>query len=78
MGKNLSSKCKEYKEILLAIIEELHLKAEVQPLTASEEDVVLGENELVTKLRRDEDFKWAQWAKIKRVQERGMTTNIFI
>jgi hypothetical protein len=50
MGKNLSSKCKEYKEILLAIIEELHLKAKVQPLTASERDAVLDENERVISL----------------------------
>jgi hypothetical protein len=48
-AKNLSGKYK--KEKLLAVIEELDLKAEINPLSASERDA----NERVNNLRRDEE-----------------------
>src|SRR6266498_1813939 len=76
-AKNLSGKYKKEKGRLLAIIDELDLKAETTPLSMSEREALKEANERVTKLRGDEESKWAQWAKIKHVQEGGQNTKYF-
>ena len=43
----------------------------------SEREALKEANERVTKLRRDEESKWAQQAKIKHVQEGGQNTKYF-
>ena len=70
-AKNLSGKYKKEKERLLAIIDKLDLKAETTLLSTSEREALKDANERVTKLRRDEEAKWAQRAKVKHVQEGG-------
>ena len=76
-AKNLSGKYKKEKERLLSIIDELDLKAENHPLNKDERDALKKANEDVTKLRRDEETKWAQRAKVKHVQKGGNNTKYF-
>ena len=76
-AKNLSGKYKKEKGKLLAIIDELDLKAETTPLSMSEREALKEANERVTKLRRDEESKWAQRAKVKHIQEGGQNTKYF-
>ena len=76
-AKNKSEKYKKEKERLLAIIDELDIKAESFPLYGSEKFMLKESNEKLNKLRRDEETKWAQRAKIKHVQEGGDNTKYF-
>ena len=76
-AKNLSGKYKKEKERLLAIIDELDVKVESNPLSMAERDALKDANDRVTKLRRDEETKWAQRAKVKHVQEGGNNTKYF-
>jgi hypothetical protein len=76
-AKNLSSIYKKENNRLLAIIEELDLKAETTPLSISQQKVLRDANEGINKLRRDEETKWAQRAKVKHVQEGGNNTKYF-
>jgi hypothetical protein len=73
----LSGKYKKEKERLLAIIDDLDLKAEVSPLSAAERNILRMANDDIAKLRRDEETKWAQRAKIKNVQQGGNNTKYF-
>ena len=68
-AKNLSGKYKKEKERLLSIIDDLDLKAENRPLSLHERGMLSDANERITKLRRDEETKWAQRAKVKHIQE---------
>jgi hypothetical protein len=65
---------KEKKECLLAIIDELDIKAETSPLKSSESGKLREANVKPLKLRREEEFKWAQRAKVKHV---GNNTKYF-
>ena len=76
-AKNLSGKYRKEKERLLAIIDELDLKAESVLRSVSEREKLKDANERITRLRRDEETKWAQRAKVKHIQEGGNNTKYF-
>jgi hypothetical protein len=76
-AKNLSGKYKLEKERLLKIIDYLDIKAETCPLSNDERDQLKLANDKLSKLRRDEETKWAQRAKVKFVQEGGNNTKYF-
>jgi hypothetical protein len=46
----------------------LDLKAETTPLSQAERASLKDANEKITKLRKDEEAKWAQRAKVKHIQ----------
>jgi hypothetical protein len=75
--KNLSGKYKLEKERLLEIIDFLDIKAETCPLFTVERDEIKLANDNWNKLRRSEETKWAQRAKVKYVQEGGNNTKYF-
>jgi hypothetical protein len=62
---------------LLSIIDSLDLKAEKQPLNVVEREALNKANDSIRKLRRDEETKWAQRAKVKHIQEGGIILDIF-
>ncbi|XP_024310192.1 uncharacterized protein LOC112268600 [Brachypodium distachyon] len=70
-AKNQSGLYKKERDRLLHIIDTLDVKAESSPLSATERDALRDANDFVSKLRRDEESKWAQRAKVKYVQEGG-------
>jgi exonuclease III len=70
-ARNESSVYKKEKERLLKIIDGLDLKAENIPLNSSERETLKEANEKIAMLRRDEESKWAQRAKVKHIQEGG-------
>jgi hypothetical protein len=76
-AKNLSGKYKKEKERLLNIIDFLDIQAESCPLNDVERAELRKANEQLNKLRRDEETKWAQRAKIKHIQEGGNNTKYF-
>jgi hypothetical protein len=76
-AKNRSGVYKKEKERLLSIIDELDIKAETTPLVALERDALRKANDGLAKLRREEEAKWAQRAKVKHVQEGGNNTRYF-
>jgi hypothetical protein len=61
---------------LIAIIDDLDIKAENVPLVASERDALKNVNAGLPKLRWVEEAKWAQRAKVKRMQG-GNNTKYF-
>jgi hypothetical protein len=64
-------------ERLSLIIDELDIQAESCPLNKSERDKLRDANDKLCKLRREEESKWAQRAKVKHVQEGGNNTKYF-
>jgi hypothetical protein len=76
-AKCLSGQYKKQKEKLLLLIDELDLKAEYIPLDNVERTKLRKANDDLTKLRRDEESKWAQRAKVKYIQEGGNNTKYF-
>jgi hypothetical protein len=76
-AKNQSGKYKQEKDRLLHIIDQLDLKAETNPLNSNEKEQLKKANESLNKLRRDEESKWAQRAKVKHIQEGGNNTRYF-
>jgi hypothetical protein len=75
--KNMSSVYKSEKVLLTSIIDTLDLKAESTLLSDDERLCLKNANEELAKLRRDEDSKWAQRAKVKHVQEGGNNIKYF-
>jgi hypothetical protein len=71
------SPLKKKKQLLLDVIDRCHIKAEMIPLTTSEGEEMKEANEQIAKLRRVEEIKWAQRAKVKHVQEGGNNTKYF-
>jgi hypothetical protein len=67
---------KKEKQLLLGIIDNLDIKAETIPLTTSEREKMREAQEEIATLRRDEETKWAQRAKVKHIQEGGNNTKI--
>jgi hypothetical protein len=65
------------EERLSLIIDELDIQAESCPLNKSERDKLRDANDKLCKLRREEELKWAQRAKVKHVQEGGNNTKYF-
>jgi hypothetical protein len=76
-AKNQSGKYKKEKERLLSIIDDLDIKAESTPLSTYEKKTLRDATDNLNKLRRDEETKWAQRAKVKHVQEGGNNTKYF-
>jgi hypothetical protein len=76
-AKNLSGFYKKEKCRLLELIDRLDLKAESTPLTTAERKEMREANDALAKLRRDEESKWAQPAKVKHIQEGGNNTKYF-
>ena len=76
-AKNQSGKYKKEKQRLLKLIDTLDIKAETISLTDTERVALREANDRLSKLRRDEDTKWAQRAKVKHVQEGGNNTKYF-
>ena len=59
------------------MIDELDIKAESVPLSVAERAAKKEAYDFLYKLRREEETKWAQCAKVKHIQEGGITRNIF-
>ena len=76
-AKNISGEYKKLKEKLLLLINELDIKAENMPLSAAEKKAKKEADEQMARLRRDEESKWAQRAKVKHIQEGGNNTRYF-
>jgi hypothetical protein len=76
-AKSLSGKYKMEKERLFSIIDSLDIKAENHPLNAAEREALKKANKIISKLRRDEETKWAQRAKVRHIQEGGNNTRYF-
>ena len=68
---------KRKKEKWLKIIDDLDVTAETTPLTEVERTTLREANDRICFLRRDEETKWAQRAKVKYIQEGGNNTKIF-
>jgi hypothetical protein len=73
-AKNLCGSYKTEKEHFLSIIDFLDCKAESAPLDEDERRALRSAQDAIAKLRRDEESKWAQRAKVKHVQEGGENT----
>jgi hypothetical protein len=76
-AKNQSGIYKKEKERLTFLIDELDLKAEVCPLSAAERAAKKEADECLANLRRDEETKWAQRAKVNIYKKVGIIQNIF-
>ena len=76
-AKNVSGNYKIEKERLLSIIDVLDCKAETALLDEAERRSLRNAQDAIAKLRRDEESKWAQRAKVKHVQEGGENTKYF-
>jgi hypothetical protein len=55
----------------------LILKQKLPPLSESERSLKKESDERLANLRRDEETKWAQRAKVKHIQEGGKNTKYF-
>jgi hypothetical protein len=62
---------------LLIIIDILERKAGITPLDEEERTAMRNAQDKVVKLRRQEESKWAQRAKVKYIQEGGDNTKYF-
>jgi hypothetical protein len=76
-AKNISGSYKIEKEHLLSVIDTLDCKAESTPLDEEERRSLRNAQDVIAKLRRHEETKWAQRAKVKHVQEGGENTKYF-
>jgi hypothetical protein len=65
-AKNISGKYKKEKDRLLSIIDKLDIQEETMPLSDSEREILRDSNFRISNLRRDEETKWAQRAKVKK------------
>jgi hypothetical protein len=76
-AKNQSGKYKKEKERLQNIIDHLDVKAETNILDTNEREELKKANDYLNNLRREEESKWAQRAKVKHIQEGGNNTKYF-
>ena len=76
-AKNMSGEYKKLKNKLCLLIDELDIKAETSPLSVAENAAKKEADAYLAQLRRDEESKWAQRAKVKHVQEGGNNTKYF-
>jgi hypothetical protein len=76
-ARNASGDYKKEKERLLNIIDSLDIKAEISPLSECERKEKKEADERIAFLRRNEESKWAQRAKVKYIQEGGDNTKYF-
>jgi hypothetical protein len=73
----LSGNYKKEKKCLQDIIDSLDIRAETLPLSESDRIMKKEVDERLASLRRDEETKWAQRAKVKYIQEEGDNTKYF-
>jgi hypothetical protein len=76
-ARNLSGNYKKEKKHLLDIINSLDIRAEMFPLSESGRILKKEADERLAGLKRDEEAKWAQCAKVKYIQEGGDNTKYF-
>ena len=76
-AKNKSGEYRKQKEKLLLLIDELDIKAETTPLSEAERVAKKEADDCIARLRRDEEAKWVQRAKVKHVQEGGDNARYF-
>ena len=76
-AKNLSGEYKKQQDRLQLLIDELDIKAETCLLSTEERAAKKEADDFLAKLRRDEESKWAQRAKVRHVQEGGNNTRYF-
>ena len=76
-ARNLSGEYKMLRDKLILLIDELDAKAETTPLTVAERAAKREADDKLAQLRRDEESKWAQRAKVKYIQEGGSNTRYF-
>jgi hypothetical protein len=76
-AKNLSGVYRKEKERLTLPIDELDLKAEMAPLCEAERAKKKESDIALAKLRRDEETKWTEHAKVKNIQEGGNNMEYF-
>jgi exonuclease III len=76
-ARDLSGHYKIEKERLSYIIDVLDKKAETCPLSDGERMSMRQARDELAKLRRSEESKWAQRAKVKHIQEEGDNTKYF-
>jgi hypothetical protein len=76
-ARNQSGIYKKEKERLCFIIDTRDRKAESGRLSNAELDSLRRANEELAILRRDEESKWAQRAKVKHIQEGSDNTKYF-
>jgi hypothetical protein len=76
-ARNLSGEYKTERDRLSHIIETLDCKAETSPLEENERDILRKARDDLAKLRREEESKWLQRAKVKHIQEGGDNTKYF-
>ena len=62
---------------MLRLIDELDIKAETSPLSTAEREAKKNADDFIARLRRDEEAKWAQRAKVKHVQQGEDNTRYF-
>jgi hypothetical protein len=76
-ARNLSGEYKTERDRLSHIIETLDCKAETSPLEENERDILRKARDDLAKLRREEESKWLQRAKVKHIQEGGDNAKYF-
>jgi hypothetical protein len=68
---------KKEKERLLMVIDEHDIKAKTIPLYVAKRATKIEADEMLARLRGDEESKWAERAKVKHVQQGGDNTKYF-
>jgi hypothetical protein len=76
-ARNLSRVYKKEKERLTQNIDKLDIKAETCPLIVAKRDTEKDAHFRLATLRRDEESKWAQRAKVKHIRKGGSDTKYF-
>jgi hypothetical protein len=77
-AKNRSGRYKKERERLMLLIDELDIRAETCPLNKVESDKLRDANDKLSKIRREEESKWAQRVKVKHIKEGGNNTKYLI
>ena len=76
-AKSLSGEYRKERDRLLNLIDVLDKKAETSVLDNADRERLTAANDSLAKLRRVEEAKWAQRAKVKHIQEGGNNTKYF-
>jgi hypothetical protein len=76
-ARNLAGVYKKERERLERVIDELDIKAETIPLSVAERATKKEADDSLSRLRGEEESKWAQRAKVRHVREGGNNTKYF-
>jgi hypothetical protein len=76
-ARNLAGVYKKERERLESVIDELDIKAETIPPSVAERATKKEADDSLSRLRREEESKWAQRAKVRHVREGGNNTKYF-